>query len=268
MERSPLLASPVARALLAALGVGLVVTLASGAQDVDGTSASSAVAVAHQTAAGEPAAGGPFDGRSLTGWRTLRGDPVAETLDAEGYGWELAGGVLHLVPSGRRPDGTRGPNFSIVTAEEYGDFSLDFEWRIVAGGNNGIKYRVRRYGPKMLGCEYQIFDDVGGGVPFDHLTSCGSLYGLFAPPADKTLHPADAWNAGRIAVRGDRVEHWLNGRLVVEATVGDEAWERQVRGSKFVDRADFGRNRRGRIMITDHGAETWFRGFVFAPAAE
>jgi hypothetical protein len=268
MERSPLLASPVARALLAALGVGLVVTLASGAQDVDGTSASSAVAVADQTAAGEPAAGGPFDGRSLTGWRTLRGDPVAETLDAEGYGWELAGGVLHLVPSGRRPDGTRGPNFSIVTAEEYGDFSLEFEWRIVAGGNNGIKYRVRRYGPKMLGCEYQIFDDVGGGVPFDHLTSCGSLYGLFAPPADKTLHPADAWNAGRIAVRGDRVEHWLNGRLVVEATVGDEAWERQVRGSKFVDRADFGRNRRGRIMITDHGAETWFRGFVFAPAAE
>jgi len=218
--------------------------------------------------AAEEAAGGPFSGTSLAGWRTLGGGAVSDMLDDQGAGWEVADGLLHLVPSRRGPDGRRGANFTIVTAEEYGDFSLAFEWRIVSGGNNGIKYRVRNYGGHVLGCEYQILDDGGGRAAPDSPTSCGSLYGLFAPPADKTLAPPGDWNAGRIVVRGDRLEHWLNGRLVVAATVGDADWERRVADSKFAEWEGFGRNRRGRLMLTDHGTETWFRRFVFEPADE
>jgi hypothetical protein len=155
-------------------------------------------------------------------------------------------------------------NHTIVTADEFGDFSLDFEWRIATGGNGGIKYRVRSYGPRWLGCEYQIFDDPGAPRPPPPRQSAAALYGLFAPPADKPLRPAPEWNAGRIVVDGARIEHWLNGRLVVVATVGDTDWDQRVVDSKFDEFAGFGRNRRGRLMLTDHGAETWLRGLVFA----
>lgn len=204
------------------------------------------------------AASGPFGDEGLAAWHTPGGQPVAG-------GWEVVDGVWHLTPDPPAHDGRRRMNHTIVTAAEFGDFSLDFEWRIAKGGNGGIKYRVRSYGPRWLGCEYQIFDDPGASRPPPPRQSAAALYGLFAPPADKPLRPAPAWNAGRIVVRGDRIEHWLNGRLVVAATVGDSDWDQRVVDSKFDEFAGFGRNRRGRLMLTDHGAETWLKPLVFEP---
>ena len=87
----------------------------------------------------------PFDNRSLTQWTTADGKPVES-------GWEVIDGVVHLKKEGRRVG-------HILTASEFGDFSLEFEWKIAPGGNSGIKYRVQTYGKKVLGCEYQICDD-------------------------------------------------------------------------------------------------------------
>ena len=56
---------------------------------------------------------------------------------------------------------TRGRAGDIVTEREYRDFELRFEWKNVAGGNSGVKYRVRKFGGQTLGCEYQIIDDDG-----------------------------------------------------------------------------------------------------------
>ncbi|MFM8538345.1 MAG: DUF1080 domain-containing protein [Planctomycetaceae bacterium] len=206
---------------------------------------------------GSAAASGPFGAEGLSAWRTPGGQSVAG-------GWEVVDGVWHLSPDPPAQEGRRRMNHTIVTADEFGDFSLDFEWRIAKGGNGGIKYRVRSYGPRWLGCEYQIFDDPGAPRPPPPRQSAAALYGLFAPPADKPLRPAPEWNAGRIVVDGARIEHWLNGRLVVAATVGDSDWDQRVVDSKFDEFAGFGRNRRGRLMLTDHGAETWLRGVVFA----
>jgi hypothetical protein len=204
------------------------------------------------------AGAGPFGAAELSAWRTLTGEPVTS-------GWEVADGIWHLVPDPPGNDGRRRVNHAIITADEVGDFSLAFEWRIARGGNGGIKYRVRSFGPRWLGCEYQIFDDLGAARLPPPRQSAAALYGLYAPPADKLLRPAAEWNAGRIVVRGDRVEHWLNGRLVVAATVGDSDWDQRMGESKFDEFAGFGRNRRGRLMLTDHGAETWLRGIVFEP---
>ena len=190
-----------------------------------------------------------FRGNSLAGWTTLEGRPVMQ-------GWEASGGEIRL----NRSAGRGG---HIVTAAEFGDFDLSFEWKIAVRGNSGLKYRVCKYGKQTLGLEYQICDEQEGR-PLSR-KSAGALYDLYEPAAGRVLKPAGEWNAARIVVRGDRIEHWLNGGLIVAATVGDEQWRRRIAESKFADEDKFGENKSGQIMLTDHGSDVAYRNFVFRP---
>lgn len=203
------------------------------------------------TLAAEPAS--PFDGQSLAAWTTVDGKPVTA-------GWEVVAGEIHL-----RKDGKRAGH--IVTAQEYGDFTLAFEWKIAPGGNSGLKYRVRSYGNKVLGCEYQIYDD-GGKRKVAPRNSSGALYDLYEPNSAKQLKPAGEWNHAKIVVRGNHFEHWLNGAKIVEANVGDDEWNKRVAASKFNDVPEFSRHPRGKLMLTDHGSEVWYRAFVFEPVRQ
>jgi hypothetical protein len=188
-----------------------------------------------------------FDGKTLQGWTTLDGQPVTK-------GWAVKDGMIRLVP---------GPVRSghIITTREFGDFTLSFEWKIAPGGNSGLKYRVRRFDGKFYGCEYQILDDDGYRTKLRPQQSAAALYDLYEPDKNKRLLPVDKFNSSRIVVRGNSLQHWLNDRLVVSATVGDADWTRRVTASKFADLKKFGRNRYGRIMLTDPGSEVWFRNF-------
>ena len=185
-----------------------------------------------------------FDGQSLAGWQASDGSVV-------GSGWEAVDGTLHL-----RAGDARGGN--IVTQREFGDFELVFEWKVAARGNNGIKYRVRDFDGEALGLEYQLIDDQDFGELRPEQTT-GAIYDLFAPITDKLLRPAGQFNRSRIVVWQNHVGHWLNGRQVAAATIGSAEWRQRVAASKFHDRAGFGENVRGRIMLTDHHSEVWFR---------
>ncbi len=187
-----------------------------------------------------------FDGKTLDNWMFQNGKAVTS-------GWEVVNGEIHRKPNKKRVG-------NIVTKDKFGDFDLSFEWKIARNGNSGLKYRVKKYGRKMLGCEYQIFDQGNtGDVPGRKSTA--ALYDLFEPDPSRQLKPIGQFNQSRVVVRGDRIEHWLNGNLVVSATVGNSSWTARIKESKFNDVPDFGRNQRGRIMLTDHGAEVWFRHF-------
>lgn len=192
-----------------------------------------------------------FDGRTLSGWTMVNGDPVAR-------GWEVVDGMLHLSTA-------HGRTGDIVTDRDYGDFDLRFQWKIVSGANSGIKYRVRSYGGRTLGCEYQIIDDENypGRLHPEQLT--GALYDLYAPNVPTVLNPPGQFNDGRIRVQGNRIEHWLNGRKIVEARVGGDEWQRRIAESKFADVEGFGENRFGKIMLTDHGDEVWYRNVYLKP---
>lgn len=192
----------------------------------------------------------PFDGKTFAGWTMQDGRPV------DG-GWEIKDGVIHL-----RKEKTRTGH--IVTATEYGDFTLEFDWKIAQGGNSGIKYRVRSYGTRVLGCEYQVYDDEGAKKEAPKRTSA-SLYDVYEPNDRKKLKPAGEWNHAKIVVAGNSIEHWLNGELVVSATVGSDEWKKRVADSKFNDARKFGENPKGKLMLTDHGSEVWYRNFVFQP---
>jgi hypothetical protein len=187
-----------------------------------------------------------FDGESLEGWSTPGGDPAPD-------GWEVADGAIHLAAD-------RGRAGNIVTDLMYGDFELQFEWKIAKGGNSGIKYRVREFGNSLLGCEFQILDDDLHSDAQTAKKSTGSLYDLYAPNASKYLHPVGEYNQSRIIVSGYHLEHWLNGHQILTANVGSWDWYDKKAASKFSNVVGFGENRFGKIMLTDHNSDVWYRG--------
>lgn len=191
-----------------------------------------------------------FDGKSLDGWTDKRGG-------APGAGWSVEDGALHH---------TRGGG-DIYYQEEFSDFELTFEWKVAARSNSGVKYRVTSFNGNLLGPEYQVLDDTGhpnGKVP---RTSAGALYELFAP--DPQAKPAGVapgeWQQSRIVARGNHLEHWLNGKLVVSVDTGSPAWQAAIAASKFKAVPGFALNPKGRIMLQDHGDEVWFRKLEIRP---
>jgi hypothetical protein len=179
---------------------------------------------------------------SLDGWTTINGK-------VSGNAWSVDGGVLHL----------NGKGGDVMTEREYKNFVLDFTWTIAKGGNSGIKYRFKKFdGKGWLGLEYQVLDDFNTKEGEKLKNNTATLYDILPTNGSKILKPNDELNHGRIIVNGNRIEHWLNGRKVVDVRVGSETWKKAVAASKFNNIAGFGENAVGRIMVQDHGCEVRF----------
>lgn len=184
-----------------------------------------------------------FDGRTLTGWRAYRSQ-------TQPSGWVAREGTLVK----------DRPAQDIVTTEQFGDFELEFEWKISSRGNAGVFYRASEEYDKIYwsATEYQLLDDASQpGV--DRLTATGSAYALY-PAAAGAAKAAGEWNSSRIIARGAHVEHWLNGIRLLEYEYGSPDWEAKVKASKFVDWPNYGRARRGYIGLQgDHGGQLALR---------
>lgn len=187
-----------------------------------------------------------FDGTSPRGWRGFRKAAFPEK------GWVVEDGALKVQ--------ARGGGGDLVHTDGYSHFDLRLQWKVSAGANSGVMYRVseRENAPWRTGPEYQILDDGGHPDGKDPRTAAGSLYALVAGK-DKTLKPVGEWNDARIVVDGRRVEHWLNGRQLLAIDLGGDEWKRLVAASKFKDMPGFGREPSGLICLQDHGDEVWFR---------
>jgi Domain of Unknown Function (DUF1080) len=198
----------------------------------------------------------------LSAIRTFAADPVP-LQDLKN--WTTADGKP--APAGwmAEPDGTlhrTAKAGDLFSAKEYGDFELTWEWKIAPGGNSGVKYRVTTYdGKGLLGPEYQLLDDEKhADSKVGPHRQTGALYDLTAPDAAaKKLNPPGEWNESKIIVRGNQLEHWLNGTRVVAMEIGSEAWKTAHAKSKFKNNPGFATNPKGRIMLQDHGDEVWFR---------
>ena len=113
----------------------------------------------------------------------------------------------------------------------------------------------------VLGIEYQLLDPAVKTSPD---TSLAAAYDLFAPMGVQA-RPAGQWNTARIVSKNGHVEHWLNGRLVLEFDRGSEAFQNAKADSKFKDVADFGTIKSGYILLQDHPKETAFRNIKIRP---
>jgi hypothetical protein len=187
-----------------------------------------------------------FDGESLSGWRGFKKATVPS-------GWSVENGTMSLVVPG---------SGDIMTEAVFSEFELSFEWRIAERGNSGVIYLVNETDDTEYafetGPEYQVLDDDrhADGADADH--RAGALYDL-VPPAQAAARPVGEFNEARIVVQNGRIEHWLNGELIVESPFADEQWRSMVAASKFASMPGFGAFTRGHIAFQDHGDRVWYR---------
>ena len=205
----------------------------------------------NQLTAEEKAAGWKllFNGKSLDGWRQYG------KTTPPGEGWKVEDGLLHKLAKVRGGD--------IITTNTFEDFEFFWEWRIAKGGNNGVKYLVTEKRPGAPGHEYQMMDDTGhpdGKIGPKRQTA--SFYDVLPPMENKPLKPVGEWNSSRVLIKGNHVEHWLNGSKVLAYELGSDEVKQGVAASKFKTAPKFGEKISGHLMLTDHQDETWFRNVM------
>ena len=186
----------------------------------------------------------PLIDSSMSAWRGYKEEGMPK-------GWNVKDGVLSKVV---------GTN-DIVTKDEFQNFELTFDWKLHPGGNAGVFYRGNEEFEKiyLTGPEYQLLDDAGHADGKSRLTAAGSDYALYPSPAG-VVKAADHWNSSRIVVRGKHVEHWLNGKKVVEYEFGSPDWQKRLKASKFATAPKYGTLERGHIGIQgDHAGELAIR---------
>lgn len=184
-----------------------------------------------------------FDGKTTAGWRGFKKDSMPA-------GWQVVDGALTRVAAAG----------DIMTRDKYRDFELTLAWNIAPGGNSGIFYRASEDDSEIYWSapEMQVLDDARHPDGLSRLTAAGADYDIYPSPAG-VVKPAGEWNQVRLVVKGNHVEHWLNGVKVVEYEFGSPDWEARVRASKFAPHVHYGRNREGYIGLQDHGDRVAYR---------
>ena len=190
-----------------------------------------------------------FNGKNLEGWKTFNGEEVS--------GWKVIKGVLNNSGKGSDHGG------DIITTEQYQDFELILEWNISPLSNSGIFIHVQENIVDAIyktGPEYQLCDDEGVDKVLARSKNqrTASSYAMFEAQ-NIELMPLGEWNESRIVVNGKNVEHWLNGKKVVEFELWSEEWKKRKERSKWKDEKYYGMAKKGHIGLQDHGGLTRFR---------
>lgn len=186
-----------------------------------------------------------FDGTSTAKWRGYK------QTDFPAKGWVVEGGALKV----------QGGGGDLVTRDSYENFELLWEWKASEGANSGVMYHVSEQfdASYQTGPEYQILDDAKHPDGKNPKTSAGALYALIAPNKDKQLRPVGEWNKSMLMVYGSHVQHWLNGRLIVQYDLASPELKELIGVSKFKDMPQFARVTSGHICLQDHGDAVWYR---------
>ena len=82
---------------------------------------------------------------------------------------------------------------------------------------------------------------------------------MHPPDPGKTLHPVGEWNSSKIVFTPKRVEHWLNGEMILSFVPWDEAWEEKKNSDKWKNSPAYGTFKKGYIALQDHASPIWFR---------
>jgi hypothetical protein len=187
-----------------------------------------------------------FDGKTTDGWRTFK----KKSFPAKG--WVVEDGWLHCL-------GKSGGD--IISDGEFGDFELQWEWKQAEVGNSGVKYFVTESRDAALGHEYQMIDDerTEDAKLANGKRVTASFYDVLKPTVTPATKQPGEINQSRVVVKGNHVEHWLNGVKVLEYECGSEAIKAAIAASKFKTTGGFGDKTQGHILLQDHHSEVWFR---------
>lgn len=148
-----------------------------------------------------PTVGFLFDGETLDGW-----------VPEGGAVWKVEDGIIV---------GRQGENFAhgdLFTAEEYDDFDLIIQYRIVWPANSGVWFR---YTDENHAYQADILEFE------DPVAYSGSIYApgklFIAINEDPDLEDREGWNTMRIRAVGNHLQVWLNGVQTADVHDDDHA---------------------------------------------
>lgn len=229
-----------------------------------------------------------FDGHTMAHWQ----DP--SRFQPPGDAWTIADGCLKAVPHPRITE-------DLLSEETYTNFEVEFEWRVAEGGNSGFKYRIQalpiltpatqaksrhfedqveaalvakqfdrsliqpgmRVQIYVVGFEYQTIAGNHPDAMRGPLYQSGALYGMI-PPARNAMRPVGEFNQSRLIVRGNHIEHWLNGEKVVDGEL-DSAEGLARTAHRWGESSQVYMLLAGQpvkachISLQNHGDAAWFR---------
>lgn len=153
-----------------------------------------------------------FNGKNLEGWERHSGTAEYRVEDGAIVGKTVAG----------------SPNTFLCTKREYGDFILEFEFKVAGNMNSGVQFRSECFAdartitvkgePKPLpadrvhGYQYEIDPSkrsYTGGV-YDEGRRAW-LFDLMNNEAARAAFKKGEWNQARIECRGGHIQTWVNG---------------------------------------------------------
>lgn len=188
-----------------------------------------------------------FDGKALSGWE---GDAAY---------WRVEKGILIGETNASTPP-LENNTFLIWKGQKPGDFELITEFRISSGGNSGINYRSERvegvpfalkgYQADIDGMNQytgQNYEERGrttlayrgqkvtipastDGKSEGNAWSAMQVVDSLGSPGDlKEAISVEDWNECRLVVRGNRLQHYINGILMSDVT-DDDPSNRKMKG--------------------------------------
>ena len=221
-----------------------------------------------------------FDGKTMNHWV----DPRQKT--PPGDAWTIEDGCLKAVRHARITE-------DLFSQDTFRDFELVFDWRISPAGNSGVKYRIQdhffiRFSPEkfekqvenslekpvegrpargqdyVVGFEYQLTDDSSNSDATSNAKhTAGALYDMVAP-SEHATKPVGEFNHSRIVLRGNHVEHWMNGVKVVDSSLDsadalagiEKRWSVAPKALEMLSKQP---RKDCPISLQNHGDDAWFR---------
>jgi len=151
-----------------------------------------------------------FDGKSLEGWD---GDSMVFRVEDETI---IGGQLKEKIPN----------NFFLSSKDEYADFELQLEFRLIGEATNaGVQLRSRRIPGhhEMIGYQADLGQDYWGAL-YDESRRNKVMASPDKVELAKVLKLGD-WNKYRILCEGRHIQLWINDFQTVDYTETDETIE-------------------------------------------
>ena len=148
-----------------------------------------------------------FDGKSLKGWD---GDSKVFRIDEMAI---IGGQLKEKIPH----------NFFLSTQDEYADFELQLEFRLIGEATNaGVQLRSKRIPDhhEMIGYQADLGQDYWGAL-YDESRRNKVMASPDKDKLAKVLKPGE-WNKYRILCEGRHIQLWINDFQTVDYTETDE----------------------------------------------
>lgn len=200
-----------------------------------------------------------LEGENVKAWRAYNGETLPDK-------WIIEAGELRFDTEKRLEEDRKGGSDIIYGGEMFENFELALEWKLPPGGNSGIFYHLKEgYStPSEVAPEYQLLDDLQweaiNNATLEEWQKTAADYAMYTPDnAVKIVKAAGAWNSSKIIFTPEKVEHWLNGQMVLSFVPWSVDWEERKNKGKWKNTPNYGLYRTGYIGLQDHDSPLWFR---------